>query len=143
MRRGVRNDPSFNGPIRFRGPDLMDSAPSIAPNGARSICGYDGGFSFGGGYDARGACVAFGANGSYKAKNEEFGWEVTDTAWAHAGGFSYLQDRQFYSDLVLGLGQYGAITWSRRSPTAHVRVPFARSLGARWAESFSTSTFRA
>jgi hypothetical protein len=103
----VGNDPSFNGPVRFRGPDLMDSAPSIAPNGARAICGYDGGFSFGGGYDARGACVLFDESGSFKAVNQEFGWEVTASAWPHDGGFSYLQDRQLYSDLVLGMGQYG------------------------------------
>jgi hypothetical protein len=100
------NDPDFNSPVRFRGPDLMDSAPVIAPNGDRSIGGYDGGFSFGGDYDGRGAGVVFHRDGSFAAKNEEFWWEVTPTVWRHDGTFSYLQDRQLYSDLELSVGQY-------------------------------------
>lgn len=103
----IGNDPDFNGPVRFLGEDLMDSAVAIAPNGDRSIGSYDGGFSFGGGYDARGAGVVFHSDGSFAAKNETFWWEVTPSVWRQSPlEFHYLQDRQLYSDFELTVGQY-------------------------------------
>lgn len=99
----IGNDPDFNGPPRLRGPDIMDNAPTIAPDGSMTIGGYDGGFSFGGDYDARGASFAFRRDGSFLAKNEEFAWEVTPSVLTHADGtYSYLQDRQLYSDVFDG-----------------------------------------
>lgn len=107
---GVSED--FNSPVRFRGEDLMDSAPTIAPNGDSVIGSYDGDFSFGGFYDARGGAVVFDQNGAFTAKNEEFFWEVTASTLRHGSTFSYLQDRQLYSQALdgdesaLGVAQY-------------------------------------
>ena len=94
-------DPNFNGSPRFRGEDLMDSAVSINGNFV-CIGSYDGGVSFGGGYDARGALVCFNKRtGAFATTNEEFGWEVT------ASGTSPLyQDRNLYSELDLGVATY-------------------------------------
>ena len=83
----------------------MDSAPVVAPNGDWSIGNYDGGVSFGGpdDWDARGFGLLFDHTGAFKAKNEEFFWEVTLSVWTRPdGSFSYLQDRQFYSDVFNG-----------------------------------------
>ncbi len=104
----IGNDPDFNGFARFRGGDLMDSAPSVASDRSVHICGYVGGFSFGGGYDARGACLGFDGNLQYRDKNEIFGWEVTPTVWPRLGGavFSFVADQNQYSDLILGVAQY-------------------------------------
>lgn len=104
----VGNDPDFNGPVRFRGLDLMDSAPAIAPNGDWAIGSYDGGFSFGGGYDSRGAGLVFHGDATFATKNEEFWWEVTPSVLQASDGvaFSYLQDRQLYSKLELTVAQY-------------------------------------
>jgi hypothetical protein len=107
---GVANigfDPDFNGPVRFRGEDIMDSAPTVAPNGDACIGSYDGGFTFGGvgTYDARGAGVCFDGGGAFKAKNEDFFWEVTLSAWQHGTGFSYLTDENHWSDFEFALSQ--------------------------------------
>lgn len=98
-------DPDFNGPVRFRGEDIMDSAPTIAPNGDRSIGSYDGGFTFGGDYDARCFGVVFHATGAFAAKNERSWWEVTPSVWRTGADFHYLQDQQLYSDLDLTIAQ--------------------------------------
>jgi hypothetical protein len=107
-------DSEFNSPVRFSGEDLMDSAPTIAPNGDTAIGSYDGGFSFGGGYDARGGAVVFDRNGRFASKNEDFFWEVTASVLRHGSTFSYLQDRQLYSlaldgdESALGVAQYSS-----------------------------------
>jgi len=105
----IGNDPEFNGPVRFRGEDLMDSAPVIAPNGDLLIGSYDGGFAFEGpgGYDARSSGLVFASDGKLRAKNETFWWEVTPSVWQRPdGSFSYLQDRQLYSDFELTVASY-------------------------------------
>lgn len=104
--------PQFNRPMRMQGEDLDDNAPSIAPDGSVTIGGYTGGFTFGGNLDARGGLISFDRAGNFLAVNDEFGWEVTPTVRQHADGtWGYLQDRQRYSELVLGVGEYSP-TWS-------------------------------
>jgi hypothetical protein len=99
-------DPTYNGPVRFQGGDIMDSAPAVAPNGDVTLGGYDDGFSFGGEFDARGALVTFHSDGSFAGKNERFGWEVTPSVVTRSdGSFSYLQDENLYSDLDLAVAQ--------------------------------------
>jgi len=89
----IGNDPDYNGSVRFRGGPLMDSAVSIAPNGVRSIGGYDNGSQFGGNYDARGSVLAFNPDGSFASAYTDFGWEVTQSMF----NGHYLQDRQLFS----------------------------------------------
>lgn len=103
-------DATWNEPVKIIGTDLTNSAPAYSPDGSMlCVGGYDGGFAFGGGFDARGGQVCFStATGAIAATNQEFGWEVTPSAWAHDGGFSWLQDRQMYSDLVLGVARYSS-----------------------------------
>lgn len=111
-------DPAFNGPVRFRGIDLMASAPTVAPNGDWSIGSYDGGFAFGGNFDSRGAGIVF-RNGAFHAKNETFFWEVTPSVWEHDGTFSYLQDRQQYSLIDLTVAQFS----EGQAPEAIHQIP--------------------
>lgn len=105
-------DPDFNGPVRFLGEDLIDSAPTIAPNGDIAIGSYDGGFQFEvqAGYDARGAGVVFHSDGSLAAVNQDYWWEVTPSVLPHPDGtFSYLQDRQAFNPLgSLAIAQYSS-----------------------------------
>lgn len=103
------NDPDYNGPVRFVGADIMDNAPAIAPNGDVAIGNYDGGFSFGGGYDARGFGMSFDRAGGFRALNTDFFWEVTPSIVHDAGspdGFRWLADRNLYSDIDLGVASY-------------------------------------
>lgn len=99
-------DPAFNTPVRFRGFDIVSGSPTIGPDGSLTISGYTGGFTFGGGFDARGGQVAFGAGGTFRAVNDEFGMDVTPSSFAHDGTFSYLQDRNLYSLGDLGVARY-------------------------------------
>lgn len=99
-------DPEQNEPVKLIGTQIMDDAPFVAPNGDVGVGGYNGGFSFGGGFDARGSIVVFKSDGTLRAVNQSFGWEVTPTVWQHNGGFSYLQDNNHYSDGVLSVGQF-------------------------------------
>lgn len=96
--------PAFNRPVPFRGEDLMDSSPVIAPNGDRVICGYTGGFVFGGFFDGRGGCVGFRPDGSHFT-NERFGWEVTPTVWQRGPRISYLHDLNEWSNFEIKIGQ--------------------------------------
>jgi hypothetical protein len=112
-------DPLINLPTPLEGQDLVDSAITVAPNGDRTICGYDSGFSFGGDYDARGACVSFTRAGAFQSTNLDFGWEVTPSVWPHDGTFSYIQDRNFYSHVFEdGTG----IATARYSPTGQTEA---------------------
>lgn len=108
-------DPSFNGPVRFRGEGLMDSAPAIAPDGTSCIGSYDGGFGFGGGYDSRGFGVCFDAAGNFASKNEEFFWEVTPSVLhaptAAPTAYQWYGDRNLYSKLELTVASYSP-TWT-------------------------------
>lgn len=99
-------DPEYNRPVMLQGDEIMDNAPWIAPNGDVGVGGYNGGFSFGGGFDSRGSSLVFSSTGSIKAINMEFGWEVTPTVWPHDGTFSYVQDRNLYSNFTLGVARY-------------------------------------
>lgn len=104
-------DPDFNRPVAFFGSDIMDNAPWVAPNGDFGIGGYDGGFQFEGpgGFDARGALIVFNSAGAFTTKNEEYGWEVTPTVAKNADGtFSYLQDRNLFSDFDLTISKYSS-----------------------------------
>jgi hypothetical protein len=102
----IGNHPSFNSPVALTGWDIMDGAPVAYPDGTIGISGYDGGFTFGGGFDSRGSSLRFTRGGSLVAKNTEFGFEVTPSIFRHAGGFSLLQDRNLYSDFELTTARY-------------------------------------
>ncbi len=123
----IGNSPEFNGDIHFRTPlDIMDSAPTISPDGKLwTIGGYDGGFSFEAafdppaGYDARGSMIVFNSDGSFHSNNPDFGWEVTasampifptamasDVVGTFPVGFDWVQDRGLYSLGHLGLALY-------------------------------------
>lgn len=99
-------DPDYNTPVPFTGADIMDNNITAAPNGDLALGGYDNGFSFGGDYDARGAIQIFGSTGTFKAQNDDFGWEVTPTVFGNATSFSYLQDRNLYSLLDISVAKY-------------------------------------
>lgn len=99
-------DPDFNGPVRFRSIDLVDSSPTVAPNGDMAIGSYDGGTTFGGGYDARGFGLAFRASdGHVVGVNQAFWWELTPAVLPHGNTFSYLGDLQRFSDGDLRVAQ--------------------------------------
>lgn len=99
--------PDFNRPVPFQGTDLTDSSPVLLPSGNPAISGYDGGFSFGGDFDARGfGLVLDPNNGSTAGVNKDFGWEVTPTVFSTPHGFALGQDRNLYADLDIGLGIY-------------------------------------
>lgn len=106
-------DPSFNAPTSFTGSDIMNDAVVAVPSGDLLVTGYDGGFSFGGDYDARGGGLAFRRSlGGAIFVNGDFGWEVTPGVLSHAlvdglPSFTYVQDRNLYSLGVLGTAEYG------------------------------------
>jgi outer membrane protein assembly factor BamB len=100
-------DPDFNTPVRFRGGDLMDNAPAVDPAGGLTIGGYDGGFTGGGEYDARGFLVRFNSAGQFLAVNQRHGWEDTPSTVIHSdGSWSTLQDDQLYSLFDIGVASY-------------------------------------
>lgn len=102
-------DPSYNLPIHWTSTDIMDNAPTIAPNGDISIGSYDNGFTFEGigGFDARGSALLFNSAGQFVGKNEAYGWEVTPTVIPHADGtFSYAGDHNLYSLFDLSVATY-------------------------------------
>lgn len=107
-------DPDFNGAVRFRGNGLMKNAITVAPGGNISIGGYDGGFVFGGEYDARGFGMVFRRDGALQALNTTHWWDITPSVWPHGHTFSYLQDRQLYSE--------GELHAARLSPTMEVEA---------------------
>ena len=97
-------DPLFNSPVGFNGPDIVDSAPMVAPSGYKAICSYDSGFTFGGNFDARSFCIGFHPSGRATPQHE-FGWEVTHSL-LRTPEPQLLQDRNLYSDLELTVGRY-------------------------------------
>ncbi len=102
---GIGFDPDFNGPPRFRAQDSMANTPVIGFDGAITIAGYDGGTSYGGGYDGRGASVTFATDGTLTAKNERFGYEANPAQIKHADAtYSYLQDDNLYRRFDAALG---------------------------------------
>lgn len=101
-------DPEFNLPVSLRAGDIDSNQPFCLSNGDCGTGGYDGGFAFGGNYDARGALLLFDPAGNLAATNEEFGWDVTPSAWVHDGVTTLVQDRDLFSDLDLQVGRYSA-----------------------------------
>jgi hypothetical protein len=101
-------DPEFNRPGSLRAGDLDSNNAFCLPDGSCGVGGYDGGFAFGGDYDARGAIDKIGFDGTLAATNEEFGWDVTPTVWAHDGIVTLVQDRDLFSDLDMQVARYSS-----------------------------------
>jgi hypothetical protein len=102
-------DPRFNGDIRMSGyGSIMDTQIVIAPDGSFTYGGYDSGFTFGGGFDARSALKRFNGHGAFLSKNESFGWEVSPAVQVAKGGveFTFAQDDQHYSDFDLAVARF-------------------------------------
>lgn len=103
-------DPGYNDFVAYRGQNIHDGSPVVDPDGGVSISGYDGGFTFGGDFDARGSILRFGTplNGRLPllSKNEAYGWEVTPSVrLASDGTWSFYQDFNLYSDLDLRIAK--------------------------------------
>lgn len=103
-------DPRFNGAMRIVGyMSIMDNQIVIAPDFSLIWGSYDSGFTFGGGFDARGALLRFADGGAFLAKNESFGWEVTPALQLSANGrFTIAQDDQHFSEFDLAVARLSA-----------------------------------
>lgn len=105
-------DPCLNEPKSVFGPDLDSNHVTVAPNGDVSWGSYDGGFVYGGDYDARGFGMTFRRSGKFRANNGEFFWDVTAgvrTDPTSTEGFVYVHPRQLYSEFAtdpLGIAIY-------------------------------------
>lgn len=128
-------DPNFNGAHPFRGEDIDSNTPVIAPDGSVAIGAYDGGFTFGGEYDARGSGVIFRPDGTV-ASQVDFMWDITPSVLRHGTkitDWSWTQARDLYSDFpapdALSVAQY--------TPDAQVEIlssvePDPNSLNIDW-----------
>lgn len=107
-------DPCTNRPVPVFGPDLDSTSVTIAPNGDASWGSYDGGFVYGGEYDARGFGITFRRDGAFRANSSAFYWDATAGVRGDATapeGFTYVHERQLYSEFAtdpLGIGVYDA-----------------------------------
>lgn len=105
-------DPCMNEPVPVFGPDLDSTHITVAPNGDVTWGSYDGGFVYGGDYDARGFGETFRRDGTFRANNGEFFWDVTAGVRpdpTSTEGFTYIHGRQLYSQFAvdpLGIGIY-------------------------------------
>ncbi len=95
-----------NGPVMHQNADINDSAVVVDPDGGWTLGGYDDGVVFGGGFDARGFMVRAAADDSVTVQ-AEFAWEVSPTIWRRPdGSWSFVQDRNFYSNGDLRVASY-------------------------------------
>lgn len=78
----------------------------MAPDGSVTIGAYDGGFTGGGEFDARGSGVVFHPDGAV-ASQVDFNWDITPSVRRLSGGeYTWLQVRNLYSDGDLSVAEY-------------------------------------
>lgn len=93
-------DACTNEPVPVFGPDLDSTAITVAPNGDMSWGSYDGGFVYGGEFDARGFGMTFRRDGGFIANNGDYYWDITPGVISTPNGFRYIAEHQQYSDFA-------------------------------------------
>jgi hypothetical protein len=139
-------DAEFNQPVAYQGQDIDLNAIVVAPNGDRSIGGYDGGFRFDfDGFAAQGSTISFDNTGAFKAYNPDFGWSASPVVWQHPRisgppTYSYLIDRNIWAgatttaDFQTGLGSY-SLDWTLER-ASNVPEVFPKPSGGNQARAF-------